>query len=216
MAQRAGLPTPTEEARLTPVHMLWSEKPCNMNCWNGGFEFQDAIRSDEVEFFVTNHQWMENDSLFADLVLPVTTCVEDDDTMGASMTVGMCHAGYTPRACDRVGESKSDWDILVEKGLYYPKLEENWRDEIPGMRGFYEDSEKFPLNTPFGKLEFYSQAPADNFLDDKERQPIAMGDVRTTSGVCGGEGRDGGGGREPSRWARRETARSRRAERSGR
>ena len=214
MAQRAGLPMPTEEPRLSPVHMLWSEKPCNMNCWNGGFEFQDAIRSDEVEFFVTNHQWMENDSLFADLVLPVTTCVEDDDTMGASMTVGMRYAGYTPHACDRVGESKSDWEIaldvldrfgkreqldlgmtteqwleygftnshlstevdwdtLVEKGLYYPKLEENWRDEIPGMRGFYEDPEKFPLDTPSGKLEFYSQALADAFPDDKERQPIA-------------------------------------------
>ena len=214
MAQRAGLPVPTEEPRINPVHMLWSEKPCNMNCWNGGFEFQDAIRSDEVEFFVTNHQWMENDSLFADLVLPVTTCLEDDDTMGASMTVGMRWAGYTPHACDRVGVSKSDWEIalevldrfgkreeldlgmttdqwleygftnshlttevdwdtLVEKGLYYPKLEENWRDELPGMRGFYEDPENYPLDTPSGKLEFYSQALADNFPDDKERQPIA-------------------------------------------
>ena len=214
MAQRAGLPVPTEEPRINPVHMLWSEKPCNMNCWNGGFEFQDAIRSDEVEFFVTNHQWMENDSLFADLVLPVTTCLEDDDTVGASMTVGMRWAGYTPHACDRVGVSKSDWEIalevldrfgkreeldlgmttdqwleygfanshlttevdwdtLVEKGLYYPKLEENWRDELPGMRGFYEDPENFPLDTPSGKLEFYSQALADNFPDDKERQPIA-------------------------------------------
>ena len=214
MAQRAGLPVPTEEPRINPVHMLWSEKPCNMNCWNGGFEFQDAIRSDEVEFFVTNHQWMENDSLFADLVLPVTTCLEDDDTMGASMTVGMRWAGYTPHACDRVGVSKSDWEIalevldrfgkreeldlgmttdqwleygfanshlttevdwdtLVEKGLYYPKLEKNWRDELPGMRGFYEDPENFPLDTPSGKLEFYSQALADNFPDDKERQPIA-------------------------------------------
>ena len=214
MAQRAGLPVPTEEPRINPVHMLWSEKPCNMNCWNGGFEFQDAIRSNEVEFFVTNHQWMENDSLFADLVLPVTTCLEDDDTMGASMTVGMRWAGYTPHACDRVGVSKSDWEIalevldrfgkreeldlgmttdqwleygftnshlttevdwdtLVEKGLYYPKLEENWRDELPGMRGFYEDPENYPLDTPSGKLEFYSQALADNFPDDKERQPIA-------------------------------------------
>ena len=194
--------------------MLWSEKPCNMNCWNGGFEFQDAIRSPQVEFFVTNHQWLENDSLFCDLVLPVTTCLEDDDTMGASMTVGMRYAGYTPHACDRVGESKSDWEIalevldrfgmrekldygmstqqwleygfntsqlptevdwdtLVEKGLYYPKLEENWRDELPGMRGFYEDPEKYPLDTPSGKLEFYSQALADHFPDDKERQPMA-------------------------------------------
>ena len=214
MAKRAGTEVPTEEPKISPIHMLWSEKPCNMNCWNGGFEFQDAIRSPQVEFFVTNHQWLENDSLFCDLVLPVTTCLEDDDTMGASMTVGMRYAGYTPHACDRVGESKSDWEIalevldrfgmrekldygmstqqwleygfntsqlptevdwdtLVEKGLYYPKLEENWRDELPGMRGFYEDPEKYPLDTPSGKLEFYSQALADHFPDDKERQPMA-------------------------------------------
>ncbi|PWL77428.1 MAG: hypothetical protein DBY20_08625, partial [Coriobacteriia bacterium] len=38
--------------RFSKVHMLWSEKPCNMNCWDGGFNYQDAIRTDEVEFFV--------------------------------------------------------------------------------------------------------------------------------------------------------------------
>ncbi len=214
MAARMGVEPPTEAPKISKVHMLWSEKPCNMNCWNGGFEFQDAIRTDEVEFFVTNHQWMENDSLFADLVLPVTTCLEDDDTMGASMTVQLRYAAYTPHACDRVGESKSDWEIaldvldrfgkreeldrgltteewlkfgfdqsrlteettwenLKEKGFYYPKLEENWRDELPGMRGFYDDPENYPLDTPSGKLEFYSEALATNFPDDKERQPIA-------------------------------------------
>ena len=214
MAKAMGAEPPTEAPKISPIHMLWSEKPCNMNCWNGGFEFQDAIRTDEVQFFVTNHQWLENDSLFADLVLPVTTCLEDRDTMGASMTVGMRHAGYTPEACDRVGESKSDWEIaldvldrfgkreeldlgmstdewlqygfeqsqlpteiswdeLKKRGFYFPKLEENWRDELPGMRGFYEDPEQYPLDTPSGKLEFWSEALAEHFPDDKERQPMA-------------------------------------------
>ena len=105
MAQAMGMEPPTEEPRISKVHMLWSEKPCNMNCWDGGFNFQDAIRTNEVEFFVTNHQWLENDSLFADLVLPVTTCVEDNDSMGSGMIVFQPHSGLTPpglRACRRV------------------------------------------------------------------------------------------------------------------
>ncbi len=214
MAQSMGQEPPTEEPKINRVHMLWSEKPCNMNCWNGGFEFQDAIRTDEVEFFVTNHQWLENDSLFADLVLPVTTCLEDRDTMGAGMTVAMRHAGYTPEACDRVGESKSDWEIALDvlerfgkreeldlgmttdewlqygfeqsqlpteisweefkkRGFYFPKLREDYQEMLPGMRGFYEDPENYPLDTPSGKLEFWSDALAEHFPDDKERQPMA-------------------------------------------
>ena len=214
MAEKMGMEPPAEAPRINKVHMLWSEKPCNMNCWNGGFTFQDAIRSSEVEFFVTNHQWLENDSLFCDLVLPVTTCLEDNDTMGASMTVGMRHAGYTPPACDRVGESKSDWEIALDvldrfgkraevdrgmttdqwlqhgfenselpteiswdefkkRGFYFPKLDERYKELLPGMRGFYEDIENYPLDTPSGKLEFWSEALAENFPDDKERQPMA-------------------------------------------
>ena len=200
--------------RFSKVHMLWSEKPCNMNCWDGGFNYQDAIRTDEVEFFVTNHQWLENDSLFADLVLPVTTCLEDNDDMGSSQTVSMRHAGLTPPAIEPRGESMSDfhiaatlgerfgvreaidkgmsddmwlevafqssrlpeeieWEDYKERGYYYPQLEENWEDMVPGMRNFYEDPEAYPLDTPSGKLEFWSQALADNFPDDKERQPLA-------------------------------------------
>ena len=116
MAQAMGMEPPTEEPRISKVHMLWSEKPCNMNCWDGGFNFQDAIRTNEVEFFVTNHQWLENDSLFADLVLPVTTCVEDNDSMGSGMIVFQPHSGLTPPACERVGESLSDFEIACAIG----------------------------------------------------------------------------------------------------
>jgi trimethylamine-N-oxide reductase (cytochrome c) len=185
-----------------------------MNCWDGGFNYQDAIRTDEVEFFVTNHQWMENDSLFADLVLPVTTCLEDNDSMGAGMIVSVRHSGLTPPACDRQGESKSDfeiacelgerfgirdqidlgmtqdewikygfeqsrlteeidWETFKEKGFYFPKLAADWDQLPPGMRGFYEDPENWPLDTPSGKIEFWSEALATNFPDDKERTPMA-------------------------------------------
>ena len=204
--------------KFNKIHMLWSEKPCNMNCWDGGFRYQDAIRTDEVEFFVTNHQWLENDSLFADLVLPVTTCVEDDDTMGGSMVVSMRSAAITPPGCDRVGESYSDyeiagmildrfgmkeqltlgmtdaewhefgfnnsalgteisWEEFQEKGFYFPKQVENQENDPVGMSGFYFDPENWPLDTPTGKLEFYSEALANAFPDDIERQPMARWNI---------------------------------------
>ncbi len=206
-------PAPADQGG-SECRMFWSEKPCNMGCWNGGFNFQEALRSDKVECFVTNHQWLENDSLFADLILPVTTCLEEDDIGGASQIVAVKHAGYQDRALDPVGESMSDYQIAVElakrfgvdeyitlgmdideareyyfnesklkdeisweefkeKGYYIPKISPTWKDDPPGMRQFYEDPEKYPLDTPTGKLEFYSEALAANFPEDKERQPLA-------------------------------------------
>jgi trimethylamine-N-oxide reductase (cytochrome c) len=206
-------PAPADQGG-TECHLFWSEKPCNMGCWNGGFNYQDALRSDKVECFITNHQWIENDSLFADLILPVTTCVEEEDIVGASQIVPLKCAALQQPACSPVGESMSDYQIALEigkrfgvdenislgmsesewceyafgqsrvaeeisweefkkRGYYIPKIDPNWKDTVPGMRGFYEDPENFPLDTPSGKLEFWSEALAENFPDDKERTPMA-------------------------------------------
>ena len=130
------------------------------------------------------------------------------------MIVFQPHSGLTPPACERVGESLSDfeiacaigerfgireqidlgmtqdewikygfdqsrlgeeidWETFQEKGYYFPKLAEDWKEMSPGMRLFYEDPEANPLDTPTGKIEFWSQALADNFPDDKERTPMA-------------------------------------------
>ena len=204
----ANMPT------FNQVHMLWSEKPCNMNCWDGGFRYQDAIRTNEVEFFVTNHQWIENDSLFADLILPVTTCLEENDSVGGTQIVQRRFAALTPQACDVVGEAKSDyqialamaerfgtreqidmgmseeewiefgfmqsrlgeeiaWEDYKQKGFYFPKQDPSSEAIPPGMRLFYDDPIANPLDTPSGKLEFYSEALAENFPDDFERGPMA-------------------------------------------
>ncbi len=197
------------------VHMLWSEKPCNQCCWNNGFKFQDAMRDPSVEFFVSNHQWLENDSLFCDLILPVTTCLEEDDVVGSSQNVNVDVACIQKKACEPRGESMSDFQIgvrlgedfgvaesinlgmtdeewfqyaydnsqikeevsfeqLKEKGFYVPKLAEGWdHEEFPGMRSFYEDPIAHPLDTPTGKIEFYSAALEEHFPGDKERAGIA-------------------------------------------
>ena len=72
------------------------------------------MRSPKMECVVTNHQWLENDSLFADLVLPVSCAAEEDDVVGSGMCVSVNWAGIQKRACEPVGESKSDYEIAVE------------------------------------------------------------------------------------------------------
>lgn len=214
--ERHAYPTEEDPDAAAPIHLLWSEKPCNMGCWNGGFEFQEAMRNPEVECYITNHQWLENDSLFADLVLPVTTCLEEMDDVGCSQGAEFTMYCVSDPATDAVGESKSDyeiaqqigsafdvedvltnglsveewirngfessplaregettWDEVVDKKLYISKYREDW-DKIPsGLREFYEDPEANPLDTPTGKLEFYSDALAEGFPEDKERPPLA-------------------------------------------
>ena len=63
-----------------------------------------------------------------------------------------------------------------EKGYWIPPLLPEPQDsrEKPRttMGDFYEEPEKYPLKTPSGKIEFYSQNLAKHFPDDKERPPL--------------------------------------------
>lgn len=199
-----------------PVHLLWSEKPCNQGCWNGGFLFQDAMRSPEVELYITNHQWIENDSLFADIILPVSTCLEEMDDVGCSQGDAVPIYAISGQAVEPIGESKSDyeiaqqigkafdvedvltagmsveewiqhafesspinaedetnWEEISDKNYYIFRARDDWETMPSGLREFYEDPEGHPLDTPTGKLEFYSDALAEGFPDDKERPPLA-------------------------------------------
>jgi trimethylamine-N-oxide reductase (cytochrome c) len=105
---------PAQDEDGSECHIFWSEKPCNMNCWNGGFAFQDAIRNPKVELFITNHQWMENDSLFADIILPCTTVLEEDDMVNNTQIVAVKSIALSHKAVEPLGESMSDYQIAIE------------------------------------------------------------------------------------------------------
>jgi anaerobic selenocysteine-containing dehydrogenase len=64
------------------------------------------------------------------------------------------------------------WEEFKKKKYLLYGVAEDWEDDPPGLRLFYEDPDKNPLPTPSGKLEFYSEALAKNFPDDKERPPV--------------------------------------------
>jgi molybdopterin guanine dinucleotide-containing S/N-oxide reductase-like protein len=64
------------------------------------------------------------------------------------------------------------WEDFKDKQYYLFPPAKDWQKDPPGLRRFYENPEKYPLKTPSGKLEIYSERLAKNFPDDKERQPI--------------------------------------------
>jgi molybdopterin guanine dinucleotide-containing S/N-oxide reductase-like protein len=206
-------PIPKEEGG-TEIHMIWSDTPCRLTCWNHGFKNMEAFRSPKIECIVVQHPWLENDTLFADIILPVSTKAEQRD-------ISMCvHEPikailYEDRLIDNIGESISDYEAVCEvarkfgdniykefttrktveeriesgfnslgiqdhidfkelkdKGYWIIPAAPDWEKDPVGLIGFYRDPEKNPLETPSGKLEFYSQRLAEHFPDDNERPPV--------------------------------------------
>src|ERR1035437_7540106 len=61
----------------------------------------------------------------------------------------------------------------MKKNKYYVvPTDPNWEKIPAGMIEFHDDPKKWPMSTPSGKLEFYSERLAKNFPDDKERPPV--------------------------------------------
>lgn len=205
------------------IKMLWSDNPSFTTSLNGGYEFQDALRSDSLEFYLVEAPWFEDDARFADIVLPVCTKFEVSD-FGTDNDSGQWSAvTYEKAAIAPVGEAKSDWEIVREVartleryGGIYEDLEtrmakgktveqqieegyeacgipederdfeafkrrgyqliptkEGWADDPVGLSPFAEDAEANPLETPSGKLEYYSTSLATKWPDDHIRGPVA-------------------------------------------
>lgn len=116
------------------VHMIWTDTPCNVTCWNAGNQFIDGYRSPEVETIVAQHPWMENDCCFADLILPVATKFEMND-LGNDHSSGTYVSVYLEgRCCAPIGESKDDFWCCAEvaKKLgpdYYEKFTGNYTED---------------------------------------------------------------------------------------
>lgn len=205
-------PIPKEEGG-TEIHMLWMDNPCRTTCWNNSMESVQAFRSPKLECIVVQHPWLENDTVFADIILPINTKLEEEDFAQISSVAPMNGIALEEQAIAPLGESKSDyeavgevakklgkyeeytdglsiqdkikwayeesgvahlisWEELQEKKYYYIPTEDNWERYPAGLYKFYKDPEAYPLKTPSGKLEFYSERLAKHFPDDEERPPI--------------------------------------------
>ena len=205
----------------TRIHMIWSDTPCRITCWNHGNWTVDSYHSPEIETYIVQHPWLENDTLYADLILPSNTTLEVEDIVtNIRQGVHFQTMWIQEQACQPVGESMSDYEVVVEiakklgmadafteckdlrtleeevfdameggqfmtfdefmdkKYLVFPTAKD-WEKDTIGIRPFYEDPAKHPLETPTGKLEFYSEKLATLFPNDNERQGIPKWFERT-------------------------------------
>jgi anaerobic selenocysteine-containing dehydrogenase len=202
------------------VHMIWTDTPCWITCWNDSNYYMKALRSPKIEFILAQHPWMENDCRFADIILPANTKFEEDD-IAIGGTGDLFDVLLTEDKCiEARGESKSDYEIvcliaeklglldkvtegktvkewikmsfqysgaskyisyteLKEKGYFVPPAHPDWKKPLIEkkksrtlMLDFYENPKKYPLKTPSGKIEFYSQNLAKHFPNDKERPAL--------------------------------------------
>jgi anaerobic selenocysteine-containing dehydrogenase len=195
------------------VHMIWTDTPAMMTCWNDPNYTARAYQNSKIEFMLAQHPWMENDCLFADIILPVNTKFETED-IGVDNYTAEFGTMYLDAQCiEPRGESRSDyeatcaiadklgllkdytqgksvadwirhgfeksgikkfitWEEFKEKGHYVIPNDPDWKNNEIGLRNFANEPEKYPLSTPSGKMEFYSQRLADHFPDDRERPPV--------------------------------------------
>ncbi len=96
----------------SPIHMMWSDTPCLLTCWNDSNRTAEAFRHPSIEFILVQHPRMENDCLFADIVLPVNTKFEESD-IGDDRESAAYDLVYLEEQCiEPLGESKSDYEIV--------------------------------------------------------------------------------------------------------
>ncbi len=110
--QKYTYPIPKEKGG-SEIHMIWSDTPCRTTCWNGGNETIEAFRSPKIECFIVQHPWLENDTLLADIILPVNTKIEEED-FGIDRDSQYYSIFLEEKSIEPVGESKSDYEIVCE------------------------------------------------------------------------------------------------------
>jgi trimethylamine-N-oxide reductase (cytochrome c) len=94
------------------IHMIWTDSPSWVTCWNDTNDFVRALRDPKIEFVLAQHPWFENDCQLADLVLPSLTIMECDDIGVQTMSGQAVVVTLEPRAIEPLGESKSDYEIV--------------------------------------------------------------------------------------------------------
>jgi len=93
------------------IHMIWTDSPSWVTCWNDGNSFVKALKSPKIEFILAQHPWMENDCLLADVVLPVNTKFEEED-IALDAPSGQYHVLIDEEECiESLGESMSDYEM---------------------------------------------------------------------------------------------------------
>jgi molybdopterin guanine dinucleotide-containing S/N-oxide reductase-like protein len=94
------------------IHMIWTDTPALMTCWNDSNHTAEAYRSPKIEFILAQHPWIENDCQFADIILPVTTKFENEDIGIDNFTAEFGTIYLDQKCIEPRGESKSDYECV--------------------------------------------------------------------------------------------------------
>src|SRR5208283_3973531 len=171
----------------TEVHMIWCDNPCRTTCWGGGNETIEAYRNPKIETFVVQHPWLENDALFADIILPSNTTMEVDDIVTHTRQgVQFQSIQIQDKACDPIGESKSDYEVVMEvakklgkydeisKGLTTEDLQKMFFDNLvdPNFMKWDEFKQKKYFVYPVAKDWEKDVSAWRKFYEDPEKYPL--------------------------------------------
>jgi len=106
------------------IHMVWTDSPSWITCWNSGNDYVRAMRHPDIEFMFAQHPWLENDCLLADIILPVNTKLEEED-IAADVFSGQYNLLFPEHKCiEPLGESYSDYEIVCKLAERLGLLEE--------------------------------------------------------------------------------------------
>ena len=168
------------------IHMIWTDSPCWITCWNDSNSYIKALRSPKIEFIMAQHPWMENDCLFADIILPVSTKLEQED-INMDLMGGQVNLVFKENQCiEGIGESKSDYEavcLIAEKlGLYDEYTGGTSVDEMIKDRLEKSGIKEFVSLEEFNEKE-YMVVPTDpdwekypaglrKFYDDPQTSPL--------------------------------------------
>jgi len=112
-------PAPKENGG-SEIHAYWTCSPCMTTCWNDGNTLIKAFRSPKMELIIAQQPWLENDSLYADIILPITTVAEEGDIQRCPQENEVLF--LQKKSIEPVGESKSDYhavgEIAKKMGVY--------------------------------------------------------------------------------------------------
>ncbi len=99
----------------TEIHMIWTDTPCRTTCWNHGNWTIDAFQNPKIECIVAQHPWLENDALYADIILPANTTLEVEDIVtNTRQGPHFQSIALQEKAIEPIGESKSDYEVVLE------------------------------------------------------------------------------------------------------
>ena len=106
------------------IHMMWSDTPALMTCWNDSNYIAKAFQNPKIECIVTQHPWIENDCQFADIILPVATKFELNDIGIDNLTAEFGTLFYDEQCIEPRGESRSDYEAVCAVAEKLGVLEE--------------------------------------------------------------------------------------------